>query len=140
MPDRRFQRSLWVRAGFAEISNYARYFVSLQVDRAKLAGKRLIFFAVLGILALVVLAGFLAVGTGLLLVGLAGVIGQVLGSFWIGATIVGALMFIVPAIGALIVWNMLNTREKKATERKYAKLREEQKHRFGQDVREAAHG
>ena len=74
-----------LKAAFAEFGEYAKYLVSLEMDNAKMMAKKTAFYAVLGVIGLAVLVGFLAVGTGLLLVGIAGLIGYALGNFWLGA-------------------------------------------------------
>jgi hypothetical protein len=129
-----------LKAFFSEMTVYARYYLSLQVDRAKFASKRVAFYAIAGVLGLVVLAAFLAVGTCLLLIGVAGLIGHALDSFWIGATIVGVLMFILPAGGLMFTWSYLNKKAIKALEEKYARMRDQQRDELGHDVKEVAHG
>ena len=129
-----------VRAAFAEFGEYTKYLIALEVDRAKMMAKTTAFYAVLGVIGLAVLAGFLAVGTGLLLVGVAGLIGLALGNFWIGATIVGLLMFILPGIGVFIVWRYLNNKAYRALRLKYADRRQRQKHNYGRDIKEVSNG
>lgn len=129
-----------LQAFFTEITAYTRYLLLLQVDRAKMVSKRIAFYSVAGLLGLVVLGAFLAVGTCLLLIGVAGWLGQAFNSFWIGATIVGLLMFILPALGLLFTWQYLNKRALKSLREKYARIREEQKLNLGHNVEEAAHG
>jgi hypothetical protein len=129
-----------LQAFFSEITAYARYLLFLQIDRAKLVSKRIAFYSIAGLLGLVVLAAFMAVGTCLLLIGVAGWLGQAFNSFWIGATIVGLLMFILPALGMLFAWRYLNKAAIKSLRGKYAKIREEQKLDLGRDLKEAAHG
>lgn len=129
-----------LKTAFAEFGEYTKYLVGLEVDKAKLMAEKTAFYAVLGVIGLAVLVGFLAVGTGLLLIGIAGLIGHALGNFWIGATIVGLLMFILPGVGVYFAWNYLNKKAYKALRLKYADRRQRQKHMFGRDIKEVANG
>ena len=129
-----------VRSSFAEFGEYTKYLVGLEVDRAKMMAKKTAFYAVLGVIGMAVLAGFLAVGTGLLLIGIAGLIGQALNNFWLGATIVGLLMFILPGVGVFFGWRYLNNKAYKALRLKYAERRQRQKKIFGRDIKEVANG
>ena len=129
-----------LKGAIAEFGEYAKYLVALEVDNARMMAKKAAFYAVLGVIALAVLVGFLAVGTGLLLIGIAGLIGSALGNFWLGATIVGLLMFVLPSIGVYFAWNYLNTKAYKALRLKYADRRQRQKHEYGRDIKEVANG
>jgi len=128
-----------LRASLAEFGEYTKYLIAVEVDHARLMAKKAAFYAVLGVIGLSVLVGFLAVGTGLLLVGIAGLIGLAFGNFWIGATIVGLLMFILPAAGVLFVWRYINSKAYRSLRLKYAERRQRQKRDFGRDIKEVAH-
>ena len=127
-----------LRGAFAEFGEYTKYLIELEVDHAKLMAKKTAFYAVLGVIGLAVMVGFLAVGTGLLLVGVAGLIGLALGNFWIGATIVGLLMFILPGVGVLVAWRYLNDKSYRSLRLKYAERRQRQKRDFGRDIKEVS--
>ena len=113
--------------------------MALQIDRYKLTAKRIAVYAVLGVAALAVACAALLFGTGLLLLGLAGLIGYLVGSFWLGATIVGLLALIVPAVGAWIGMRVMNKRAMAALRLKYVDIRQKQKKTFGRDIKEVAH-
>lgn len=130
-----------LKAYLSEMSAYSRYLAMLQVDRAKLASVRYAFFAVMGLLGLIVLAALLAAATCLLLLGLAGWLGQVIGSFWIGATVVGLALLVLPAVGLLAAWEVVSRRFQRQAEAKFAKFREENKSAFaGFDAKEVSGG
>lgn len=127
-----------LRIAFAEFGEYTKYLIALEVDRATLMAKKAGFFAGVGVIGLAVVMAALATGTGLLLIGIAGLIGHALGSFWLGATIVGLLMLILLAAGAWIGWSLLTKRAMKAMRLKYADRRQRQKKMYGRDIKEVA--
>ncbi len=124
----------------AEFAEYAKYLIALEVDNATLMAKKAAIFAALGVIGLVVFLGILAVSTGLLMVGIAGLIGSALGSFWLGATIVGLLVLLLTGIGGAIGIRYFNTQAYKKLRLKYADRRQRQKEMFGRDIREVANG
>lgn len=128
-----------LRARTYEFGAYAKYLVSLKLDSYKLTAKRIALYAALGLGALAVLGTVLIVGTGLLLLGLAGLIGHLVGSFWLGATILGLLVLILPGIGAWIALRMFEKRAMAGLRLKYADIRQRQKKAFGRDIKEMAH-
>lgn len=127
-----------LRVRAAEFGAYAKYLVLLQIDRLKLTATRLVAYAILGIAALAVAGAVLVFGTGLLLLGVSGLIGGVLGSFWLGATIVGFLALAVPSAAGLIALRVMDKRAIAALRAKYAGIRQEQKTAFGRDIKEVA--
>jgi hypothetical protein len=127
-----------LRARAREFGAYAKYLLSLQIDRLKLTATRIVIYAVLGIAALAAAIAILMFGTGLLLLGLAGLIGSFLGSFWLGATIVGFLALTVPFATAAIALRVIDKRAFAALRAKYARIRQKQKTAFGRDIKEAS--
>lgn len=128
-----------LRARTYEFGAYAKYLASLKLDSYKLTAKRIVVYAALGMGALAVLSAVLLFGTGLLLLGLAGLIGYLVGSFWLGATIVGVLMLVLPGLGAWIGLRIFNRKSMAALRLKYADIRQRQKKAFGRDIKEMAH-
>ena len=82
----------------------------------------------------------LAAGTGLFVLGIAGLLGMLFGNFWVGATVVGLLMFILVGVGAWIGLTIMNKSAYKALRLKYADRRQRQKKMYGRDVKEVARG
>lgn len=124
---------------FAEILEYTKYLVAVETDRVKHTAIRIGFLAALGIVGLIVATGALVAATTLLLIGIAGVIGNALGSFWLGATIMGAAILILTAIGAFIGYRMVTRGAIKKLRLKYVERRQKQKKEFGRDIKEVAH-
>ncbi len=129
-----------LRALGAEFVEHAKYLLSIQIDRVKFTARRATFVVVLGVIGAVVLIGALAVGAGLLLVGLSGLLGMWIGNFWAGATIVGFLMIALPVVGTLIAWKVVAGRTMKALRQKYADARLRHKAMFNRDIKEVARG
>ncbi|GEM_PF-5071442 len=127
-----------LRARAMEFGTYAKYLVSLQIDRFKLTATRLVVYAILGTAALAVAGAVLIFGTGLLLLGVSGLIGSLLGSFWLGATIVGFLALAVPSATGVIALRVMDKRAFAALRTKYAAIRQKQKMAFGRDIKEAS--
>lgn len=127
-----------LRTRALEFGAYAKYLVMLRVDRIKLTATRIVLYAVLGVAALIVCSAALTFGTVLLLLGLAGLIGQLVGNFWLGATILGLLVLVVIGLSAWIGLRMFNKRTLAALQVKYNKIRQKQKVAFGRDIKEAA--
>lgn len=127
-----------LRARAVEFGAYAKYLVALRIDRLKLTATRIAIYAALGIVALVVLGAVLVSATALLLLGLAGLIGYLVGSFWLGATILGLLVLAGLAVAVWIGLRMFNKRTVAALRHKYAGIRQKQKTAFGRDIKEVA--
>lgn len=126
------------KAAFAEFREYAGYLVSLKLDSGKLMVKKLGLFAVLGLAGLAIASAMLATGAALLMIGLAGLIGYIFDSFFLGATILGVLLFVLLGIGGWLGYRMVTTGAMKSLRKKYAERRERQKQMFGHDIREVA--
>ena len=124
----------------AEFGEYASYLIALEIDRVKLTAKRIGLYAALGVLGLVIVTAMLAAGTGLFVLGIAGLLGMLFGNFWVGATVVGLLMFILVGVGAWIGLTIMNKSAYKALRLKYADRRQRQKKMYGRDVKEVARG
>lgn len=122
----------------AEFREYAGYLVSLKLDQSKLLAKKLGLFAVLGIAALAVVSAMLATGAALLMIGLAGLIGYIFNSFFLGATILGVLLFLLMGVGAWLAYRKLTMGTMKSLRQKYADRRERQRQMFGHDIKEVA--
>lgn len=128
-----------LKARTYEFGAYAKYLVSLKLDSYKLTAKRVALYAALGVGALAVLTAVLLFSTGLLLLGLAGLLGQLFNNFWLGATVLGLLMLILPAVGAWVGLRMFEKKAMAALRLKYADIRQKQKKAFGRDIKEMAH-
>ena len=124
----------------AEIWEYLRYLVLLQVDRLKFAASKAIFIALAALLGLIIVALLLASATALLLVGLAGILGNALGSFWLGAALVGTVVLLICMGGLGIAWLVYRHQTLHVLKARYARIKQDQRTRFGHDIEEAARG
>jgi hypothetical protein len=122
----------------AEFGAYAKYLLSLQIDRFRLTAWRVVAYVFLGIAAVVVVSAALVAATSLLLLGLAGLVGKLVGSFWLGATIVGLLVLAVLVVAAVVVLRVIDKRKLGALRLKYEGIRQKQKKTFGRDIKEVA--
>lgn len=127
-----------VKHALAEFREYATYLVSLKLDQSKLLVKKLGLFAVLGIAALAVASAMLATGAALLMIGLAGLIGYIFDSFFLGATILGVLLFVLLGVGSWLAYRKITSGTIKTLRQKYADRRERQRQMFGHDIKEVA--
>lgn len=127
-----------LHARAAEFGAYAKYLLLLQIDRLRLTSRRIALYAILGIAAIMVACAALVAGTALLLLGLAGLVGQLVGGFWFGATVIGFLVLAV-LFGALVIaLRVINKRSLAALRLKYEGIRQNQKKAFGRDITEVA--
>ncbi len=121
-----------------EFGAYAKYLLLLQIDRLRLTARRVAFYTILGIAAIMVVCAALVAGTALLLVGLAGLVGTLVGGFWLGATIVGFLVLVVLLGTFVIALRVIDRRSLAALRLKYEGIRQNQKKAFGRDIKEVA--
>ena len=124
----------------AQSLEYLRYLLLLQVDRLKFAAFKGIFLTTSLLLALVVVVSLLATASTLLLIGLAVLLGDNLGSFCHGAILVGSGVLLLSALGLYLTWVIFKLQKLRALKTRYAKIKQEQRTRFGQDIEEAARG
>lgn len=119
----------------AELKSYFQYFLSAKVDGAKAKAKQGILYAVLGVVALLILAGILFSATFLVLNGLAMGLGRLLGSrLWLGDLIVGLVVLGAIVGGAWIMIKKLTHASRLTTEKKYESKQLQQRAEFGHDV------
>ena len=124
---------------FAELKSHAAYLLSAKVDSAKASVRRLVMFAVLGIVGLLIAGGLLVSAAFLTLSGLAMGLGHLLGGHvWLGNLIVGLLVI---GGSCLVTWmgvKKLTGAWHLQTEQKYERKRNEQRGEFGRDVQQRA--
>lgn len=129
-----------LRLAAAEFGEYAKYLASVQIDRVRHVARQAVFLSILGIVALVVMTGLLVTGAALFLIGLAGLLGSVFNSFWVGAAIVGFLMIVLPLLGVYIALKTVSARAISRLKAKYAGIRQQHKQTFGRDIEEVSRG
>jgi len=123
----------------AEIKSYAGYFLSAKVDGFKATAKKIVGFAVLGIVAATVGIGVLLAAAFMLVAGLANALGALLGHhIWAGQLIVAVLILGGTFAAVWIGLKKFTESSRKQTERKYEGKRIQQRVEFGRDVHERA--
>ena len=122
-------------AKFAELGEYANHYLSAKTDALKLSLRNAAVFAALGIVGLIVAAGFAVTAVVLLCIGIAQGISTMLGGHpWAGNLITGALLLALIGGGVAVGLGMLRKSSKKATVRKYELRQRDQRERFGHDA------
>jgi hypothetical protein len=118
-----------------ELKEYVSLYVAAKLDKIKVSVRRIVLYAVLGVLALVVGAAMLVMASVQLLSGLAGVIAAGLGGrMWAGNLIVGFVLLTGIMLGAwLMVRRMFNS-SRKATVDRYERRLQRQRVDFGADA------
>jgi uncharacterized membrane protein len=119
----------------AEVRDYALLYVETRKDQVKVVLFKVLLYAVLGMLALVVGAGVLAVSVVLLLQGVAGGLARLLGDrAWAGNLITGGgvLLFLVLAIYFGVRGATRSSRRRLGE--KYDRRQEELRRRFGREA------
>ena len=123
----------------AELKAYASYFLSAKADVAKASVRRLVMWAIMGVIGLLIVGGLLFSAVFLTLSGLAMGLGSLLGGhLWLGSLIVGLLVLggICPAVWMGI--KKLTGAWRLQMEQKYERKRDDQRSEFGRDVRHRA--
>jgi hypothetical protein len=120
-----------------ELKEYASLYVAAKADKLRLTVRKIVLYAVLGVLALVAGVAMLVMAVVQLLAGLAGVIAAGLGGrMWAGNLIVGFVLLAGIMTGAwLMVRKMLNS-SRKATVDRYERRLQRQRIDYGADARQ----
>lgn len=125
-----------LRSRSNEIAEYTQYLIAIEIDRLLLRTKRLAVMGAFAALGAVIAGVILLASAALLIVGLAGVIGQALGSFWLGAIVVGAGVMLLLAASCAFGWWYLNHSALTQLRAKYQERRARQRSRFGRDIQD----
>lgn len=125
----------------AEVREYVSFYIATKTDALKLTVRKAIFFAVVGILALLVAAGAVVTAVVMLLSGLARGLGAALGGrLWAGDLIVGFGVLAIIAVGAWIGASAMTGASRRRTVEKYESRKRDQRTRFGHDVEQPPGG
>ena len=119
----------------AEAREYVVHLAAVEIERLKLRFRRAAVWAIAGITALVLLLAVLVAAAGLMLEGLAELIGSLLGNRpWLGAVVVGSgVLLLAVAAVTWALWSWQASAYDAARER-FAARRRRQKARFGRSV------
>jgi len=119
-----------------ELKAYAGNLLSAKADALKLTVKRLVIFAGLGIVGLIIGGAMLVTAAVLLLSGLANLLSAAFNppKPWFGQLIVGFIVLAGTLVGTWLMLKKLTGASKSATVKKYEQLHEQQRREYGHDV------
>ena len=120
---------------YEELLEYVRFYLAARVDTIRVALRRTVLSLVMGTLALFVAGAALATCTVIGILGIANLIGQLLGDrLWAGYLITGFGALLIVGLALLLFSSRLKRTSRERTASKYARRRQEQRARFGRDV------
>ncbi len=134
----RFFRSAFRQLG--EVRDYISYYLSARVDKAKVSVRRLVIYAVLGMVGAIAGAALVASAVVLLCWGIAGAFGAIFQTWWLGYIIMGGLLMILLGLGVWLGLRRMSGQSLKRTAKKYDQRRQDQQTRHGHNVHERATG
>jgi hypothetical protein len=127
-----FQR---IKRDVDELKAYAGHYIAAKLDGIKRTVRNIGLYAALGIVGLIAGGAIVATAAGLLIVGLAGLLGRLFGDrAWLGDIVTGLLVLGVIGIGAWWMMNKLTNTWRTQTVKKYEQRKQSQRERFGHDV------
>jgi len=119
----------------AEAREYLVHWLAAEADRVKLRLRRWAIWAIVGLAGLAILLAVIMTAAGLLLVGVAELIGSLLGGrLWLGAIITGAGLLLIAALAVGIgLWSW-NASAFEAVRHRFAARRRLQRAKFGRSI------
>jgi membrane protein implicated in regulation of membrane protease activity len=130
---RRVQRQL------EELDEFARYYLAARLDAILVSVRRTAMSLLAAILAVLILAACLVTCAVIAILGLAELVGRMLGdSPGAGYLVTGFGLLVISALALAILMALVQRNSRERTARKYAQRRHEQKTRFGHDVTDQA--
>ena len=128
-------------ARLGELKEYATLLVAAKVDGVKLTVRKIVFYAILGVVAAVVGLAMLVTASVYVLSGLAGAIGELFPEpyeWWAGRLIVGVLVVGGTLAGVMLLTRSLTGSSRKRTIEKYENRKRDERNLYGHDVAERA--
>lgn len=121
-----------------EAIQYAGYYLAARLDLLKLTFRRILVFAALGVVGLLV-GGAVVVTAGVLVcAGIAGLIGSLVGRGWVGDLVTGLAILGIVAAGTVWAMSWITRTGRAATVAAYEQRKQQQRESFGTDVHERA--
>ena len=128
-----------VQNRLGEIAEYISYFISAKADALKLTLRNVGIFAGLGVVGLIAAGAMISTAVMLLLIGVAWGLGVLFGhQYWLGALVTGLLVLGTIAVGTIITLKKIGKSSRERTVQKYAARQQQQRAKYGQDVRQRA--
>jgi hypothetical protein len=124
-----------------ELKEYAGLLVAAKVDGLKLTLRKIVFYAILGVVAAVIGLAMLVTASVYVLSGLAGAIGELFPEpyeWWAGRLIVGILVVGGTLVGVMLLTKSLTGSSRKRTIEKYENRKRDERSVYGRDVAERA--
>jgi hypothetical protein len=122
-----------------ELVEYANFYVETRKDSVRASIRGLILKAALGIVAAIVGVTVLVVATIYLMSGIAAGLGWLFGERWeLGRFALAAVLFAALGAGAFLVIKSMNRKARQRTIKKYEQRQQDQRSRFGHNVRQRA--
>ena len=128
-------------ARLGELKEYVSLLVAAKVDGVKLTLRKIVFYAILGVVAAVIGVAMLVTASVYVLSGLAGAIGELFPEpyeWWAGRLIVGILVVGGTLVGVMLLTKSLTGSSRKRTIEKYENLKRIERDVYGHDVAERA--
>ena len=127
-------------AHFAELKEYATYYLAAKVDGIKVTVRNIGLYAALGLVGAIIGTAVLVTAGVMLLLGLAGAIGAIFDPDkpWVGHLVVSLLVIGGVVGGALFFMKRLTKTGRQQTIQKYESRAQQQRVQFGRDVHERA--
>lgn len=127
-----------------ELASFVEYYISARLDALRGSIRRMVLYAILGLVAVVAAVTLVVMAVALTVLGLADLVNWALSlawnglSPWVGPLIVGVGLLTLLAAGGMAVaaWQFRAWRRQLV--KKYEHKRRKQKQQFGRDVSEAA--
>ena len=119
----------------AEAREYFVHWLAAEADRLKLRLRHAAIWAIVGLAALAILLAIVMTAAGLLVVGIAELVGTLVGGRpWLGAVIIGGGILLIAAIAVAIgLWSW-NSAAFEAVRRRFAARQRMQQAKFGRSV------
>lgn len=120
-----------------EFLEYAAYYLSARADLVKAKVRKVVLWTMAGLIAAVAGATALVVAVAMLLIGIAGGLGELMGNRpWAGYLVTGAALAAVVFGTLRLLLPQWLVQSRKQTKEKYDRRRQSQRTRFGHDVDE----
>ncbi len=123
----------------SELAEYVSYFISAKVDGIKLTMRNVAIFAALGVVGLIAAGAMVVSSVVLVCYGIARGLAVLFGGrVWLGDLVTGILLLALIAGGAYFGLKSIGKSSRERTAKKYAARQQQQRAKFGQDVRQRA--
>jgi hypothetical protein len=124
-----------------ELKEYVGLLVAAKVDAVKLTLRKIVFYAILGIVAGLIGVAMIVTAAVYVLSGLAGAIGALFPErygWWAGQLIIGILVVGGTLVGVMLLTKSLTGSSRKRTIEKYENRKRDERNLYGHDVAERA--